>query len=275
MKSKKTRRRLQVKGALANAIREAKRPSYSQILEANALARKMMGIPDLYSNNFLDKQHKQLIKIARLINEAGKFIHFYSMARPSDMLVSVHKKWLDRINSQIEASNDYRIHNQAFFLGVPKLKTLDLDSIRKTIKTLVVVLQCKQCSKYLLPSSRMECCENCLEVLVEERATDMAKNVVANAMFSRDTRYLNGREYHAVINSKAMASEYKLALTKARKLEEASQSSSSLSFSTKQSNKSSHNPHNFTNSRGGMDMRRNNIAKCKRPNNRGRGEPLD
>tara|TARA_Y100001951_G_C11257759_1_gene250514 strand:+ start:93 stop:896 length:804 start_codon:yes stop_codon:yes gene_type:complete len=239
MKSKKTRRRNVVKGALANAIQEATRPSYSQVQEAKALARKMMGIPDLYSNNFLDKQHRQLIKIARLINEAGKFIHFYSMARPSNMIVGVHKKWLDRINSQIEASNDYRTHNQAFFLGIPKLKTLEIDSIRKTIKTLVVVLQCKQCSKYLLPSSRMECCENCLEVLVQERATEMAKEVVAKAMFSKDTRYLTKNEYQAVIDSKTIASEYKLALNKARKLEEASQTSSSPSFYSKDHLKSS------------------------------------
>jgi hypothetical protein len=238
MKTTKTRRRQQVKGALANAIREAKTPSYSQVKEAKALARKLMGLPDMYTNNFLDKEHRELLKIARLLNEASQFLHYYSNVNTHLEIVTVHKKWLDSINAKIGASNDYRTHNTAFFLGIPELKPLELDSIRNIVKGLIVVLQCKRCNTYLLPSSRIECCEPCFKVLVEERATDMAKHIVAKKMFKLDLRRLDGKQYHAVINSKSMASEYKLALTKARKLEEASQSSPSPLF-TKQTIRSS------------------------------------
>ena len=81
MKTKKTTRRLQVKNALANAIREAKTPTYSQIVEAKALARKLMGIPDLYSEKYLNKERKHLMKLSRIVSECAQFITFYSEDR--------------------------------------------------------------------------------------------------------------------------------------------------------------------------------------------------
>ena len=48
-------RRQAKKGALRRAIYDAQRPSYSQVVEAKALARKLMGIPDLHSKAYASK----------------------------------------------------------------------------------------------------------------------------------------------------------------------------------------------------------------------------
>ena len=225
MKTKKTTRRLQVKNALANAIREAKTPTYSQIREAKALARKLMGMPDLYSEKYLDKERKHLMKLARIVSECAQFITFYSEERGA--IVAVHKNWLAKINSSIEAANDYRKTNNFFFLGIPELKTLDFDTITSSIKGLVVVLQCKTCSCYLSNrvERRHERCEECFDIHIESKA----KNLM------RENKQL----------TKARA------LIKARKIEDSQ--SSSLSFSTNQLN-----PCSSTNTRGRMDMKHKN-----------------
>tara|TARA_Y100001949_G_scaffold174518_1_gene182134 strand:- start:1053 stop:1778 length:726 start_codon:yes stop_codon:yes gene_type:complete len=224
MKTKKTTRRLQVKNALANAIREAKTPTYSQIVEAKALARKLMGIPDLYSEKYLNKERKHLMKLSRIVSECAQFITFYSEDRGA--LVSVHKNWLVKINSSIEAANDYRKTNNFFFLGIPQLKTLELDTITKSIKNLVVVLQCKTCNSYL--SNRVERkherCEECFEIRIESEAKNLMR--------------------------KSKGLTMPRALIKARKIEDSL--SSSLSFTNQL------NPYSSTNTRGRMDMKHKN-----------------
>ena len=233
MKTKRTSRRRQVKHALANAIREASSPTYSQVREAKALARKLMGMPDLYSEKYLDKERRHLMKIARIVSDCAQFITFYSEERGA--LVAVHKKWLKKINASIEAANEYRKVNNFFFLGIPELKTLELDTISKSIKGLVVVLQCKTCNKYLSNRTerRHERCEECLDIHIES----MAKELV------RKSKQLT------------MAK----ALIKARKLEE-SLSSSPPSLSSYRLN-----PYNSTNTRGRMDMKHKNIANMQMP----------
>ena len=233
MKTRKTNRRRTEKHALANAIREASSPTYSQVREAKALARKLMGMPDLHSEKYLDKERKHLMKLARIVREAAQFITFYSEERGA--IVSVHKKWLKKINSSIEAANDYRATNNFFFLGIPQLKTLELDTISSSIKGLVVVLQCKTCSKYLSnrKERRHERCEECLDLHIES----MAKNLM----------------------SKSKGLTMPRALIKARKIEE-SLSSSPLSLSTNELN-----PYNSTNTRGRMDMKYKTKSNMQMP----------
>ena len=217
---------MQVKNALANAIREATSPTYSQIVEAKALARKLMGLPDLYSEKYLNKERRHLKKLSRIVSECAQFITFYSEDRGA--IIAVHKNWLHKINSSIEAANDYRKTNNFFFLGIPELKTLELDTISNSIKNLVVVLQCKTCSKYLSGrvEKRHERCEECFDIHIESKA----KNLM------RESKQLTIAR----------------ALIKARKIEE-SLSSSPLSLSTNQLN-----PYSSTNTRGRMDMKHKN-----------------
>ena len=70
-------RRQAKKGELARAISEAKRPSYSQVVEAKALARKLMGIPDLHSINYANKERRAVLRITRLISSVAIAIEKY------------------------------------------------------------------------------------------------------------------------------------------------------------------------------------------------------
>ena len=241
-------RRQAKKGELARAISEAKRPSYSQVVEAKALARKLMGIPDLHSINYANKERKAVLRITRLISSVAIAIEKYS--RQDWVLVGVHKTWLNTINRKIEASNEYRKTNNLLLHGIPEVLPIRWSDLYK-IRSLIVVLQCRLCKSYLSNSKerRAEACSTCLPIIIDTRAKQLVRT------------------------SKTPLSMAK-ALIKARKLEEA-HSSTPPSFSTKRHLMSHENPHNSTNNRGGMDMNYNIIAKCKRPINRGRGEPQD
>ena len=237
---------MQVKHALANAIREASSPTYSQIREAKALARKLMGMPDLYSEKYLDKERKHLMKLARIVSECARFITFYSEERGA--IVTVHKNWLKKINSSIEAANDYRKTNNFFFLGIPELKTLDFSTINNSIRGLVVVLQCKTCNSYL--SNRFERkherCEECFELAVKERYKKLLRELVLR---TPQLKALRGEGEYQAFNRNRKT--YEKCMSKARKIEESL--SSSLSFSTNQLN-----PYSSTNTRGRMDMKNKN-----------------
>lgn len=236
-------RRQAKKGELARAISEAKRPSYSQVVEAKALARKLMGIPDLHSINYANKERKAVLRITRLISSVAIAIEKYS--RQDWVLVGVHKTWLNSINRKIEASNEYRKRNNLLLHGIPEVLPIRWSDLYK-IRSLVVVLQCRLCKSYLSNSRerRAEACSTCLPILIDTTAKQLVRT------------------------SKTPLSMAK-ALIKARKLEE-TYSSNPPSFSS-----NGLNPCSSTNTRDRMDMTHNIIAKCKRPINRGRGEPLD
>ena len=237
-------RRQAKKGELARAISEAKRPSYSQVVEAKALARKLMGIPDLHSINYANKERKAVVRITRLISSVAIAIEKYS--RQDWVLVGVHKTWLNSINRKIEATNEYRKTNGLLLHGIPEVLPIRWSDLYK-IRSLIVVLQCRLCKCYLSNSRerRAEACSTCLPIIIDTTAKQLVRT------------------------SKTPLSMAK-ALTKARKLEE-TYSSTPTSFST-----NDFNPYNSTNTRGRMDMTTHNIiAKCKRPINRGRGEPQD
>ena len=245
-------RRQAKKGELARAISEAKRPSYSQVVEAKALARKLMGIPDLHSINYANKERKAVLRITRLISSVAIAIEKYS--RQDWVLVGVHKTWLNSINRKIEASNEYRKRNNLLLHGIPEVLPIRWSDLYK-IRSLVVVLQCRLCKCYLSNSRerRAEACSTCLPIIIETTAKSIVR------MSTRNKTPLT------------MAK----ALIKARKLEE-TYSSNPPSFSTHR-HLTCNNPHNssISSTRGGMDMTHNIIAKCKRPINRGRGEPQD
>ena len=236
-------RRQAKKGELARAISEAQRPSYSQVVEAKALARKLMGIPDLQSSNYANKERKAVLRITRSISSVAIAIEKYS--RQDWVLVGVHKTWLNSINRKIEASNEYRKTNNLLLHGIPEVLPIRWSDLYK-IRSLVVVLQCRLCKSYLSNSRerRAEACSTCLPILIDTTAKQLVRT------------------------SKTPLSMAK-ALIKARKLEE-TYSSNPPSFSS-----NGLNPCSSTNTRDRMDMTHNIIAKCKRPINRGRGEPLD
>ena len=242
-------RRQAKKGELARAISEAKRPSYSQVVEAKALARKLMGIPDLHSINYANKERKAVLRITRLISSVAIAIEKYS--RQDWVLVGVHKTWLNSINRKIEASNEYRKTNGLLLHGIPEVLPIRWSDLYK-IRSLVVVLQCRLCKSYLSNSRerRAEACSTCLPILIDTHAKQLVRTSKTPLTMAK-------------------------ALIKARKLEE-TYSSNPPSFSTHR-HLTSNNPHNSSTSstRGGMDMTHNIIAKCKRPINRGRGEPQD
>ena len=242
-------RRQAKKGELARAISEAKRPSYSQVVEAKALARKLMGIPDLHSINYANKERKAVLRITRLISSVAIAIEKYS--RQDWVLVGVHKTWLNSINRKIEASNEYRKRNNLLLHGIPEVLPIRWSDLYK-IRSLVVVLQCRLCKSYLSNSRerRAEACSTCLPILIDTHAKQLVRTSKTPLTMAR-------------------------ALIKARKLEE-TYSSNPPSFSTHR-HLTCNNPHNssISSTRGGMDMTHNIIAKCKRPINRGRGEPQD
>ena len=236
-------RRQAKKGELARAISEAKRPSYSQVVEAKALARKLMGIPDLHSINYANKERKAVLRITRLISSVAIAIEKYS--RQDWVLVGVHKTWLNSINRKIEASNEYRKTNGLLLHGIPEVLPIRWSDLYK-IRSLVVVLQCRLCKSYLSNSKerRAEACSTCLPIIIDTHAKQLVRTSKTPLTMAK-------------------------ALIKARKLEE-THSSTPTSFSTNDIN-----PCSSINTRDRMDMTHNIIAKCKRPINRGRGEPQD
>ena len=236
-------RRQAKKGELARAISEAKRPSYSQVGEAKALARKLMGIPDLHSINYANKERKAVLRITRLISSVAIAIEKYS--RQDWVLVGVHKTWLNSINRKIEASNEYRKTNNLLLHGIPEVLPIRWSDLYK-IRRLVVVLQCRLCKSYLSNSKerRAEACSTCLPIIIDTTAKQLVRTSKTPLTMAK-------------------------ALIKARKLEE-TYSSNPPSFSS-----NGLNPCSSTNTRDRMDMTHNIIAKCKRPINRGRGEPQD
>ena len=242
-------RRQAKKGELARAISEAKRPSYSQVVEAKALARKLMGIPDLHSINYANKERKAVLRITRLISSVAIAIEKYS--RQDWVLVGVHKTWLNSINRKIEASNEYRKTNNLLLHGIPEVLPIRWSDLYK-IRRLVVVLQCRLCKSYLSNSKerRAEACSTCLPIIIDTTAKQLVRTSKTPLTMAK-------------------------ALIKARKLEE-THSSTPTSFSTHRL-LTCNNPHNssISSTRGGMDMTHNIISKCKRPINRGRGEPQD
>ena len=215
-------RRQAKKGALASAIHEAQRPSYSQVVEAKALARKLMGVPDMHSNSYANKERKAVLRINKIVNHVA--IQIESLSRKNWILVGVHKKWLTSINKKIEATNEYRQQNALLLTGIPKVLPISWTDLHK-IKSLIVVLQCKLCNRYLSNSTerRHESCEPCFVVLVEQEARKLVRDSKQPLTMAK-------------------------ALIKARKIVD-SRSTSPPSFSTNELN-----PCSSTNTRGRMDM---------------------
>ena len=160
-------RRQTKKGALRRAIYDAQRPSYSQVVEAKALARKLMGLPDLHSKAYASKERKAVLRINKIVNNVA--ISIEGLSRKNWVLVGVHKKWLTTINGKIEASNDYRKHNALLLLGIPEVQPIKWTDLNK-IKNLVVVLQCNLCNRYLSNSKERKA-EMCSECITNTRTT--------------------------------------------------------------------------------------------------------
>ena len=158
--SNSSRRQTQ-KNALRRAIYDAQRPSYSQIVEAKALACKLMGLPHLHSKSYANKERSAVLRINKIVNTVAMQVE--ELSRQNWTLVLVHKKWLSTINAKIEATNEYRKHNGLLLAGIPEVQPIKWSDLRK-IRNLVVVLQCKLCNCYLSNSKerKAELCSKCI-----------------------------------------------------------------------------------------------------------------
>ena len=262
MKNRKTsRRRASDKHALSSAINEATRPSYSELKTARELAHKLMGVPEMHSNNYVNKERRAVLDIAKIMHDLAMYLEYHSRLQSGTDIHVLRKNALDRINASIESSNEYRQHNQLLLLGIPKLKTITLDTITNSIRCVVVVLECRRCSGYLTTSTEKseEMCEICSDELLEHECLMVARDDLAMQMFKRKYYNLSKEQLNA-FHQKSLTSikaKHTKALTKARKSRRSN--SSTPSFSSKQLN-----PYSSINSRGRMDMNNNIIANMQR-----------
>lgn len=265
MKNRRTsRRRASDKHALRSAINEATRPSYSELKTARELAHKLMGIPEMHSINYVNKERRAVLDIAKIMHDLATYLEYHSRLESGTDIHVLRKNALDRINASIESSNEYRQHNQLLLLGIPKLQTITLDTITNSIRCVVVVLECRRCSGYLTTSTEKseEMCEICSDELLEHEAFNNARDDLAMQMFKRKYYNLSKEQLNAFHQTKghtltSIKAKHTKALTKARKSRRSN--SSTPSFYSKQLN-----PYSSINSRGRMDMNNKNIANMQR-----------
>lgn len=95
----------------------------------NALreAKKLMGIPNLESENWTDRQRSLVKRNLKIANRIAKFLSKYD-ASQGDIIVA-KKRFFDSINKQIDASNDYRKHNGLLLLDIPEITPIDMDKL--------------------------------------------------------------------------------------------------------------------------------------------------
>ena len=104
---------------------------HRQVREAQELARKLMGIPDLHSIKFVTKNKARLLRLYRLESRVHKFLESVLEADYSQQIVYAHKKELLKINKEIRAFNEYRIQNPLLSMGLPELEEIDMGKIQE------------------------------------------------------------------------------------------------------------------------------------------------
>lgn len=129
MHTRATGRRNSSIAELQSVISQVKERRISTaLIEAKAEARKLMGIPDLQSNEYVRRYRTYFTNLNLLVRKVSELIATIRTGNVT-IISMVDKKQLSDINTRIAALNEYRIQNPLLFAKMPELATLSIKEL--------------------------------------------------------------------------------------------------------------------------------------------------